>query len=163
SRWERLPGLPAGGQNPYLHRKGVEAFGVKFDGSSLIVPLRDVEGKLWSLQTIMGDDSGAKRFAKGGRIKGMMHLIGEPRPGEPSDFNDLQACEGLDVVKQQLDEVMGMTTRQSLELARARFPEVVEQLAQGGSAQPGTSALAGIEQRSTDAVPMPRNALGASE
>jgi putative DNA primase/helicase len=40
----------------------------------LIVPMRDTEGKLWSLQTI--DEDGTKSFHKGGRVEGMHTVIG---------------------------------------------------------------------------------------
>jgi putative DNA primase/helicase len=68
-------------QSPYLERKKVDALGVRFEGSNLIVPLRDISGKLWSLQTIHPD--GTKRFLAGGRKTGCFHLIGSPKAGGP--------------------------------------------------------------------------------
>ena len=44
----------------------------------LLVPLRDQDGKLWSLQRIYPD--GNKQFLKDGRSSGLMHTLGEPTP-----------------------------------------------------------------------------------
>jgi putative DNA primase/helicase len=69
----------------YLNKKGVEAHGIKCDGHHLLVPMRDSEGKLQSLQTIA--PNGSKRFQPGGRVKGCYHSIG--KPGEM-----VVVCEG---------------------------------------------------------------------
>ena len=61
-------------QHPYLTRKGVQAYGIRQDGDTLLVPLRDTAGVLHSLQTI--DADGNKRFK--GRMKGCYHPIGRP-------------------------------------------------------------------------------------
>ena len=58
--------------HPYLSFKGVRAYGIRQDGETLLVPLRDTAGKLHSLQTIAPD--GEKRFK--GRMKGCFHPIG---------------------------------------------------------------------------------------
>ena len=44
----------------------------------LLVPLRDLDGKLWSLQRIYPD--GNKQFLKDGRSSGLMHTLGKPTP-----------------------------------------------------------------------------------
>jgi putative DNA primase/helicase len=62
------------GNSPYLERKKVKGFGVRFDKESLIVPLKDSLGKLWSLQCIGAN--GIKRFLPGGRKKGCFHHMG---------------------------------------------------------------------------------------
>ena len=70
------------GASPYLARKGVQAYGVRFapDGW-LLVPVRDGEGTLWNLQRIAperaqyGTD---KLFMKGGRKAGLWHTLGAP-------------------------------------------------------------------------------------
>ena len=82
AKWDRLTDVPLSGENAYLVRKGVEAHGVKFNGEQLVVPARDAEGKLWTLQSIAAEPGGAKMFEKGGRKTGHFHLIGEPKPGE---------------------------------------------------------------------------------
>ena len=58
--------------HPYLALKGVHAYGIRQDGQTLLIPLRDTAGKLHSLQTITPD--GEKRFK--GRMKGCYHAIG---------------------------------------------------------------------------------------
>jgi antirestriction protein ArdC/phage/plasmid primase-like uncharacterized protein len=83
AKFEALSATPPQGGNGYLNRKQVEAFGVRFDGEKLVVPARDVEGKLWSLQTISEEGGAPKLFEKGGRMKATMHVIGEVQPGEP--------------------------------------------------------------------------------
>lgn len=81
ARWDKLAEAPDNGTNTYLNRKGVEAFGVRFDRDVLVVPARDIDGKLWSLQSIAPGEGGAKRFEKGARKSGTLHVIGELRPG----------------------------------------------------------------------------------
>ncbi|MDD2324618.1 MAG: DUF3631 domain-containing protein [Alphaproteobacteria bacterium] len=62
---------------PYLTRKCVQAFNIKCDVAKpdvLILPMRDVEGRLWNYQAIYPD--GTKRLQKGARKKGCFLLIG---------------------------------------------------------------------------------------
>jgi putative DNA primase/helicase len=58
----------------YLSTKQVGAYGVRFDGEIVVVPLRDPTTKLWSVQTIL--PNGTKRFFSGGKVQGCFHLIG---------------------------------------------------------------------------------------
>ncbi len=60
----------------YLTRKGIKPYGARFDGYSLVIPMRDTAGTLHSLQTIAPD--GSKRFMPGGKVKGCYHGIGRP-------------------------------------------------------------------------------------
>ncbi len=64
------------GVSPYLARKKVKAYGVRYDGHSetqtIIVPVTDLEGKIWSLQYI----SDTKRFHPKGKVKGNFFVIG---------------------------------------------------------------------------------------
>lgn len=72
-RWEK--GQDIEPQNyPYLDRKNVGTYGIlqEADGK-ILIPARDIDGKLWSVQAI--DHDGEKRFAKGGRKAGLMHII----------------------------------------------------------------------------------------
>ena len=69
----------------YLQRKGIAAHGIRQDGNTLLIPLRDTSGTLHSLQTITPD--GDKRFR--GRMKGCFHAIGESTPG-----GIIVVCEG---------------------------------------------------------------------
>ena len=93
------------GGSPYLARKGVKPYGVRFSThAALLVPLRDASGKLWSRQRIApekppngGPD---KLFVKRGRKSGLWHLIGEvgtvssPRPGDKAGPAVLLIAEG---------------------------------------------------------------------
>lgn len=69
-------GLCEDGQSEYLTQKQVQGFGIRYgQGGSIVVPVRDTAGKIWSLQTIQPD--GSKRFSAGGRKKGLYHEIGQ--------------------------------------------------------------------------------------
>lgn len=72
---------------PYLTRKGIQAHGLRLHEGRLVVPLRDVDGVLHSLQFI--DAGGNKKFLPDGKIAGSFYAIG----GEPSDT--LLICEGM--------------------------------------------------------------------
>ena len=72
--WESCP--PANDNHPYLVKKGVKAHNLKQSGDALVVPIKDVDGTLHSLQFI--DHDGNKRFLTGGRIKGCYSGIGRP-------------------------------------------------------------------------------------
>ena len=62
-------------EHPYLASKGFpERKGLVLDGN-LLIPVRDVKDKLWSLQTIT--EAGEKKFLKDGKVGGMVHRIGE--------------------------------------------------------------------------------------
>ena len=92
--WQRA--VPATDDHPYLSRKDVPAYGVRVDktgalalppsaapedqqafsrAGSLLVPLRDMDDRLWAVQAI--DGSGFKSLPKGGRYSGLHHLIGD--------------------------------------------------------------------------------------
>jgi putative DNA primase/helicase len=92
----------ASNDHPYLRGKGVRAHGVEHNGryigiklyrgdlviadmrcdGALIVPMRDAQGNLHSLQFIAQD--GEKRYLTGGRVQGCYSGIGKPpRAGEP--------------------------------------------------------------------------------
>ena len=64
-------------EHEYLARKGVRAHGIRIEsGHTLLIPMRDTEGRLHSLQAISPD--GEKRFMPGGRVKGCYCSIGKP-------------------------------------------------------------------------------------
>ncbi|MDD3936854.1 DUF927 domain-containing protein [Rhodoferax sp.] len=68
------------GDSPYLTRKGVHPHGVRFAGGGwLLVPVRDVTGKLWNVQRVApakpSDGGTDKLFLKGGRKSGLLHLL----------------------------------------------------------------------------------------
>ncbi len=66
--------LPDSGRSSYLDAKGVKAWGTRFSRGSIVVPARDIDGKLWTLQFI--DADGNKRFLTGGAKRGRFHIIG---------------------------------------------------------------------------------------
>ena len=89
-KWATLPLSPPDGQeNGYLQRKQVEAFGVRFNGENMVVPLRDIDGKMWSMQNIEPGEGGNKHLTKNGRKEGTMHVIGNLEPGK-----DILIAEG---------------------------------------------------------------------
>ena len=63
------------GNSPYLERKQVAALGIRYHNDCVVIPLYDVAGKLWSLQTIHAD--GFKRFTTGGKKRSCFHAIGD--------------------------------------------------------------------------------------
>lgn len=69
----------------YLTHKNVQGYGVLIEGENLLIPARDVNGKVWTLQTIA--PNGEKRFLSGGKKQGNFHLIGNEIEG--NGFNQL--------------------------------------------------------------------------
>ena len=59
----------------YLDKKEVGSYGLKLQGDRLLIPLRDKQDKLWSLQKILPD--GEKKFLPGGKVDGCFHLFGK--------------------------------------------------------------------------------------
>jgi putative DNA primase/helicase len=88
AQWEALPPAPA--DHPYLVRKGVQPHGIRIKDGSLVVPLRDIAGQLWSWQTI--DPEGRKLFHRGGRTKGLFFTFAQP--GQLEAANTILICEG---------------------------------------------------------------------
>lgn len=72
--WDSSP--PADDSHPYLVRKGVKAHNLRQSGDAIVVPIKDTNGTLYSLQFI--DPEGNKRFLTGGRIRGCYSGIGKP-------------------------------------------------------------------------------------
>lgn len=56
------------GYSDYLKKKRCYPHGARFDGNTIVIPLQDANGKIWSTQKIYGD--GFKCFAQGGRVRG---------------------------------------------------------------------------------------------
>jgi putative DNA primase/helicase len=81
--------LDATDDNPYCVRKGIKPYGLKEfkDKRTLLVPLRDAQGVLCSLQFIYAD--GTKRLKSNGRVKGAYYSFG----GKPVDT--VLVCEGF--------------------------------------------------------------------
>lgn len=74
--WDRC--LDADSAHPYLQAKAVTAHGLRQYRDLLVVPLRDVRGRIWSLQFI--SPTGEKRFLRGGRVRALFHAIGRATP-----------------------------------------------------------------------------------
>lgn len=112
--WEKAGETPAAEGVPYLQRKGVQGLGLRYlrDGTAL-VPMRDVTGKLWSLQRLLpadlvdkesGEVIGCKLYGppprKGGRDKvrsrktGLFHLVGLPADADHLAVSLVLVCEG---------------------------------------------------------------------
>lgn len=76
---------PANDSHAYLQRKRVQAIGIRQLRDMLVIPARDVNGRLHTLQFISPD--GSKRFLTGGRITGCYYAMGRP-------FDSLLVAEG---------------------------------------------------------------------
>jgi len=72
----KLP--PATAEFPYLKRKRVDAYGLYAYQNKIVMPLRDIHGRIWSAQVIYRD--GFKKNVRGGRKAGCFHLIGDIDP-----------------------------------------------------------------------------------
>jgi len=78
--WRGLPW--AQDSHEYLQRKGVENHGLKLDRhGNLVMPLQDIDDKLWSVQRISAD--GDKLFTKGGRTQACFCVVGDEDPKKP--------------------------------------------------------------------------------
>lgn len=62
--------------HPYTDRKGIQTHGARLQGDRLVLPLRDADGTVHSLQFIGPD--GEKRYLTGGRKAGCYFDIGQP-------------------------------------------------------------------------------------
>jgi len=82
--WERAKPSPEG--HAYLRKKQIGPNGAKLRAGSLVVPVKDVDGSLHSLQFISA--SGEKIFLSGGRVSGCCFGIG--RLGK-----HVYVCEGF--------------------------------------------------------------------
>lgn len=76
----------AANNHPYLKAKEVPSYGLKQLGNSLLIPLRDIDGKLQGMQFILPD--GSKKFKTGTSKKGNYFPIGKPKD------RTLLLCEG---------------------------------------------------------------------
>ncbi|EML1601815.1 TPA: toprim domain-containing protein [Burkholderia cepacia ATCC 25416] len=78
--WRRLP--IASDDHAYLARKGVVNHGLKHDRhGNLVMPLVDIDGRLWSVQRISPD--GNKLFTKDGRTLACFSPVGADDPQKP--------------------------------------------------------------------------------
>lgn len=111
------------GEHAYLQAKQVKPFGVRALRQSLMVPARNVDGVITTLQFINAD--GSKRFLTGGKIVGSYFSIGKPD-------GVLLICEGF-ATGATLFEVTGHAVAVAFnagnlkpvaEVLRANFPDL---------------------------------------
>lgn len=74
------------GESPYLQRKGVGSYGIRFKsserhGMAAVVPMADIDGRLLNYQLLNQD--GSKVFPKGTSTKGLFHRLQAIRDGSP--------------------------------------------------------------------------------
>lgn len=86
--WEKCPDS---GSSPYLRRKRVAAYQVRFSRDNLIIPIFNPAGSLVSLQFIAADGSN-KKFLTGTPKKGNFHVI--PNLGALDGVDLVAVCEG---------------------------------------------------------------------
>lgn len=68
-------GEPANPRHRYLARKKLDGEGLRQSGRELLVPMCDIDGRLWNIQRIRPD--GFKLYLRGARVDGLMFIIGE--------------------------------------------------------------------------------------
>ena len=93
--WEKLQNI---GESNYLKYKQVLGYGIRYGEGFLAIPIRDIQGKLWSIQRIYDEthlpsylikQNRNKDFLKGGKTLGHFHLI-----GNLSQATKIFICEG---------------------------------------------------------------------
>jgi len=82
-------GAAVEGPHPYLDRKGICSNGSRVLGDLLLIPMRDWDGELHSIQTITSDSE--KRFLRGGRLGGCFHWLRIGQTTGPVIY----CCEGF--------------------------------------------------------------------
>lgn len=83
---KEFQGFTHGISTPYTIRKKIKPVdGTRVDGNTLIIPLRDIDGTMWTFQRIFED--GEKRFFAGGKKKGCFFAFGELK-------SPIYLCEG---------------------------------------------------------------------
>ncbi len=113
--------------SPYLERKGVGRHGVRsLPDGTLLVPMRDRDGKLHNLQRIApkkpANDQPEKRFLAGGRKSGLWHWC-----GDPAGAGVLLIAEGY-ATAASLHEATGWPVAVAFDATN--LPKVAEQLAE---------------------------------
>ena len=69
-------------EHAYLKRKGVKAHGTRISGKTLLIPVRDLDGKLLSLQSVFQQEGKwEKRFFKDAKLGAGCHVIGDMSAG----------------------------------------------------------------------------------
>lgn len=77
-------------EGTYLDRKGVGLHGdARFDGTTLVLPYRNIDGDVTTLQRIPAREGRQKLYLKGAKKEGAFFLMGELEDGKP-----ILVCEG---------------------------------------------------------------------
>ena len=84
--WARASSIVSD-QHPYLRNKQVRSFGLRQMRDLLLVPVRDGDGTLLSLEFLSSE--GGKKYLRGGAILGGHHWLGDPRNAQV-----VLICEG---------------------------------------------------------------------
>ena len=84
--WARASSIVSD-QHPYLRNKQVRAFGLRQMRDLLLIPVRDGDGTLLSLEFLSSE--GGKKYLRGGAILGGHHWLGDPRNAQV-----VLICEG---------------------------------------------------------------------
>ena len=108
----------------YLARKGISPHGIRQLAQSLVVPLRDSAGVLWSLQFI--DPDGGKRFLAGGRTAGCYWSVG-PAPVDVLLISEgaATACTLFEATGYPVAAAMNAGNMKAVALAlREKFPKI---------------------------------------
>lgn len=104
------PATEATSQIPYLAAKGIQATKgtfVHLTEGTLAVPMRDTAHKHWSTQYISAEDN-SKSFAKGGKLEGCLHLIGD-EPLSVAKTDTIIIAEGYSTAASIAEAVSGVT------------------------------------------------------
>ena len=143
---------PAPENHPYLVAKQAAPLALRMDARHrLVVPLQDIDGRIYSLETIAPD--GAKRFLAGGAKKGHFAVVGfDPAPlSEPT--GPVLICEGW-ATGASLHIATGHTVIAAMdagnlmpvaEALRARFPAADLVLVADNDAKPDRDGNPGVE------------------
>jgi hypothetical protein len=79
------------GYSDYLKGKRCYPHGARFDGTTVIIPVQDAAGKIWSIQRIYND--GSRYFLTGGKVRGCYYPIFPARNVSKSER--VIVCEGF--------------------------------------------------------------------
>jgi phage/plasmid-associated DNA primase len=91
------------GRTPYMDRKLIgELYGARIKANEphepiLVVPARDIDGRLWNYQRIYAKklSRGDKFFCDGARIDGLFHVLPPLGQGSEVSFETIYLCEGF--------------------------------------------------------------------
>lgn len=125
--WDKLPDK---GQSEYLKRKGLEDcflfseedLGVRFESNTIIVPIRDIDGKIQSIERIFPD--GKKLFWKGAKKQGGCHVIGKIKDKIYFSEGFATSASIHLATNQACVDCFGLNSiEQVVDLYRGKFPE----------------------------------------